>query len=117
MTDAPETAAPSPRLPKWRDPATVAAVGTITQVVLAAAAGWYLLNQLAPVLRPLLVAVFLAYVLMPYHSRLRKQIGSPASIVTLAAVTAAVLVVLGAGRLCQCAGAERRSAAAPAARG
>lgn len=84
----------APRLPRWRDPATVAAVATVTQVVLAAAAGWFLLRELAPVLRPLLIAVFLAYVLMPYHSRLRRQIGGPASIVTLAVVTAAVLVVL-----------------------
>jgi hypothetical protein len=33
---------PSPSaspVPKWRDPATIAAVATITQVVLAAAAG------------------------------------------------------------------------------
>jgi len=88
---------PSPSaspVPKWRDPATIAAVATITQVVLAAAAGSYLLNQLAPVLQPLLVAVFLAYVLMPYHTRLRKHIGSPASLATLASVTGAVLMVL-----------------------
>jgi AI-2 transport protein TqsA len=93
MTDTPEPPSRpvAPRVPKWRDPATVI---TVTHVLLSAAAGWYLLSQLAPVLRPVLVAVFLAYVLMPYHSRLRKHIGSPASIATLAAVTAALLFVL-----------------------
>lgn len=89
-----DTTSPTPQVPMWRSPATIAAVATVTQVLLAAAAGWYILNQLVLVLRPLFLAVFLAYVLMPYHSRLRKQIGSPASIVVLASATATVLVVL-----------------------
>ncbi len=104
MPDTPDAPPPPPSvvfpaqsaesLPRWRRPETVAAVGTITQVLIAAAAAWYLLGQLAPILRPLLIAVFLAYVLMPYHSRLRKSIGTPASIGALAGVTAGVLVVL-----------------------
>ncbi len=104
MTDTPDTPPPAPSVetplpgqtvPMWRRPETVAAVATITQVLLASAAAWFLLQQLAPILRPLLIAVFLAYTLMPYHSRLRNQIGSPASIAVLASVSAAVLVVLG----------------------
>ena len=63
-------------------------------VLVIAAAGWFLLEQLAPLLRPLLIAVFLAYVLMPYHSRLRKRVGAPASIGILAGLTAAALVGL-----------------------
>src|SRR5262249_28753287 len=55
---------------------------------------WFLLVQLAPLVRPLLVAVFLAYVLMPYHSRLSKRVGSPASIIILVGVTAGVIVGL-----------------------
>ena len=101
-TPAPPQASPSgefPRqpaesVPRWRRPETVAAVATVTQVLLAAAAAWYLLAQLAPILRPLLIAVFLAYVLMPYHSRLRKRIGSTASIGVLVGVTAGGLVAL-----------------------
>ncbi|HSQ56757.1 MAG TPA: AI-2E family transporter [Gemmata sp.] len=81
-------------VPRWRRLETVAAVGTITQVLLAAAAGWYLLGQLSPIIRPLFVAIFLAYILMPYHARLRRSIGSPASIGVLVALTAGVLVVL-----------------------
>ena len=76
---------------RWRDPA---ALQTIAQVLLVVVASWFLLNQLAPVLRPLMVATFLTYVLLPYHSRLRKSVPSPVSVALLAGATAAVLVVL-----------------------
>ena len=76
----------------WRAPS---AVRTAALVVLTAAAGWYLMLQLAPVLRPLLIAAILAYVLMPYHARLRHHIGTPASLAVLAGSTAGLLVVLG----------------------
>src|SRR5262245_34538989 len=81
----------APQQSKWRDPDTLR---TIVFVLVGAAAGWYLMLQLTPVLRPLLIAAFLAYVLMPYHSRLRKHVGTPASIFILAGSTAAVLVLL-----------------------
>jgi AI-2 transport protein TqsA len=90
----PDGAANPRPVPAWRDPATATTVTTVTQVLLAAAAGWFLLQALAPILRPLLVAVFLAYVLMPSHVRLRRHIGSAASIGTLAGLTAVLLVVL-----------------------
>jgi AI-2 transport protein TqsA len=80
-----------PHVSKWRDPDTLRAVAF---VLVGAAAGWYLMLQLAPVLRPLLIAVFLAYVLMPYHSRLRYRVGTPASITILAGSTAAALVLV-----------------------
>lgn len=72
----------------------LAAVLTVSCAVIAAAAAWFLLNQLTTVLRPLLVAVFLAYVLMPYHTRLRKVVGGPVSIGILASLSAASLVGL-----------------------
>lgn len=81
----------APHAPKWRNPDTLR---TVVFVLVGAAAAWYLMLQLAPVLRPLLIAVFLAYVLMPYHSRLRRHVGTPASIVLLAGSTAAVIVLL-----------------------
>jgi AI-2 transport protein TqsA len=80
-----------PRAAPWRDAETVR---TAACVVLAAAAGWYLLLQLAPILRPFLVASILAYVLMPYHARLRRRIGTPASLGVLAGSTAGALVGL-----------------------
>src|SRR5262245_53393910 len=82
---------PAAPTPKWRDPNTL---WTVLLVLIGSAAAWYLMVQLASVLRPLLVAVFLAYVLMPYHSRLRKRVGTPASIGLLVGSTAAVLVLL-----------------------
>jgi AI-2 transport protein TqsA len=87
----PEPERTHPHHPRWRDAETVR---TVAYIILAAAAGWYLMIQLAPVLRPLLVAVLLAYILMPYHARLRHHIGTPASIIVLAGSTAGVLVVL-----------------------
>ena len=81
-------------VPVWRDPITTTAVTTITHVLVAAAAGWFLLHATradspaapgrgVPRLRPDAAA-----------RPARKHIGSPASIVVLAGVTAAFLVVL-----------------------
>lgn len=66
----------------------------IAAVVVTAAAGWFLLRELAPVLRPLLTAALLAYALMPYHSRLRKRVPGVVSVVLLAGLTAGALVGL-----------------------
>ena len=60
--------------------------------VVVVAGGWWMLGQLAAVLRPLLLAVFLAYVLMPYYGRLRKYLPTPVAIGLLAGATTAVLV-------------------------
>ncbi len=62
--------------------------------VIVAAGSWYLLGQLASVLRPLLLAAFLGYVLMPYYNRLRKHVPVPVAIVLLAGGTTAVLLGL-----------------------
>jgi AI-2 transport protein TqsA len=85
--DAPAIASESQRRP----PATVV---TVAAALVIAAVGWFLLRELAAVLRPLLIAVILAYVLMPYHSQLRRRVSAPVSIVLLASVTALVLVAL-----------------------
>lgn len=100
MSDTPDRAASEPvhtssaRLALFRDPATAVGVAMVTLPLLAIVAGWYLLQQLSPVLRPLFFAIFLAYVLMPYHSKLRKRIGAPASIGVIASAAALVLVAL-----------------------
>jgi AI-2 transport protein TqsA len=60
--------------------------------VLVVAGSWWMLGQLAAVLRPLMLAVFLAYVLMPYYGRLRKQLPAPVALALLAAVTSAALI-------------------------
>src|SRR4051794_14697007 len=84
-------AVPEPHGPNWRNPN---AFRTVAILIAGAAAGWYLMLQLAPILRPLLIAAFLAYVLMPYHSRLRYKVGTPASLAILAGSSAGVLVAL-----------------------
>lgn len=76
--------------PPWRDPP---AVRTAAAVVVAAAAGWFLLRELGPVVRPLLFAVILAYVILPYHARLRHRMSAAASLGLLGGV--AVVVVAG----------------------
>ena len=62
--------------------------------VVVVAGLWWRLGQLAVVLRPLLLAVFLGYVLLPYYSRLRHRLPGPVAIGLLAGCTAAVLVAL-----------------------
>lgn len=76
--------------PPWRDPS---AVRTAAAVVVAAAAGWFLLRELGPVIRPLIFAVMLGYVILPYHARLRLRMSAPTSLALLGGV--AVVVVAG----------------------
>src|SRR6187431_3760938 len=92
--DAPQPKAEQSAAPAEARRRDLATVRTIAAAVIAVAAGWYLMLQLAPVLRPLLTAAFLAYVLMPYHSRLRHHVGGPASLGIIIASATGVLVAL-----------------------
>jgi AI-2 transport protein TqsA len=89
MTAPPDP--PAADRPGRRDGTTVQ---TVAAVLVGLAAGWFLLRELAPVLRPLMTAVVLAYALIPYHARLRKRVPDVVSIVALAGLTAGALVVL-----------------------
>lgn len=62
--------------------------------VVVVAASWWVLGQLASVLRPLLLAVFVAYLLMPYYSRLRHKLPGPLALGLLAGITTGLLVGL-----------------------
>jgi predicted PurR-regulated permease PerM len=42
----------------------------LATAVVCLAGGWYLLKELAPLPRPLILAVFLAYTIVPVHRRL-----------------------------------------------
>src|SRR5476651_1943398 len=64
--------------------------------IIIAVGSWYLLGQLASVLRPLLLASFLGYVLMPYYSRLRKRLSAPVEITLLASLTTLLLLAVAA---------------------
>jgi AI-2 transport protein TqsA len=59
-----------------------------------AAAGWYLLRELAPVLRPLLLAAFLAYVIMPVQALLARRTSGAVAYVVLGLGALAVCYVL-----------------------
>jgi predicted PurR-regulated permease PerM len=48
----------------------------LAAAVVCAAGGWYLLKELAPLLRPLILAVFLAYTILPVHRRLSRWVPS-----------------------------------------
>jgi len=97
-TRGPETPWPSsgdvtpPSSPDpWKD-----RLGLVTVALLLAIAGisWYLLKELAPILRPLLLAFFLCYVILPSHYRLSRYIPTAAADVVLAVGSAGLLALL-----------------------
>lgn len=82
------------------DPATTAAardrvvLGTIAVGLIILATSWYLLDTLAGVIRPLFLAVFLAYVLLPWHHFLRRWLPRLASVAVLAVAGGGLLLLL-----------------------
>lgn len=63
-----------------------ARAGTLTQLaiyLIIMAASWYLLKELASLLRPLLLAILLCYIVLPIHSRLHKGRSEVATIVIM----------------------------------
>src|SRR5262245_53917764 len=88
---APGDRAPPGRPDPWRD-----RLGLITVALFLAIAGisWYLLKELAPILRPLLLAFFLCYVILPSHYRLSRYIPTAAADVVLAIGSAGLLALL-----------------------
>jgi AI-2 transport protein TqsA len=67
---------------------------TIATGVVIACGAWWILGQLAIVLRPLLVAVFLAYILLPLIKHLRKSMSGPVAIIALAGFVALFLAAM-----------------------
>jgi AI-2 transport protein TqsA len=74
-----------------------AAVYFLAACLLALAAAWFLLNELAALLRPLFLAVLLAYVILPMHQRLRQHV--PAPVATAVIAIGSVVVLLGLAEL------------------
>jgi AI-2 transport protein TqsA len=67
----------------------------VFQCLVITAAAWFLLKELAPLLRPLLLAVFLAYVILPVGVYVKGQFqGGPGHLVLLA-VLGVILAALG----------------------
>ncbi len=91
IKEGPQTASSSrvARLPRHLYPlfATAAAL-------FIAVASWYLLKELAPLLRPLVLAVFLAYRILPAHQALRRRVHARFAGPLLALLMATALVGL-----------------------
>src|SRR6516162_6901229 len=64
----------------------------LAATVVCAAGGWYLLKELAPLLRPLVLAVFLAYTILPVHRRLSRHLPAKLAGLFLALLAAAAVV-------------------------
>ena len=73
---------------RWLALATFYAVAAL---LVGVAAAWYLLKELAPLLRPIFLALFLAYVIMPVRLALHRRSRGVASFVVLAIVVLALL--------------------------
>ena len=58
------------------------------------AGGWYLLKELAPLLRPLAMAVFLAYTIVPIHRSLSRRVAARVAGPLLALIVAALVLGL-----------------------
>jgi AI-2 transport protein TqsA len=68
----------------------------LAAAVLCAAGSWYLLKELAPLLRPLVLAVFLAYTIVPAHEALGRRVSARLAGPLLALLVAAAVLGLAA---------------------
>ena len=62
--------------------------------VVILAGGWYLLKELGPLLRPLTLAVFLAYTILPAHRRLSRRVPARVAGLLLALLVTGLVVGL-----------------------
>lgn len=88
----------SDRFPATATPAYIGSYNlrTAAYAVIVVVGSWYMLGQLKAVLRPLLMAVFLGYVLMPYYGRLRKRVSPLLAVSVLAGGAIAVFAMVAA---------------------
>jgi AI-2 transport protein TqsA len=70
-------------------------LNAIALCLIIGAASWYLLEQLTAFLRPLALAVFLSYLILPLYHRLRRKLPGPASYIVIVVGTLTVLGLLG----------------------
>lgn len=78
-------------LPPFADPSSLRMAAYAIVVI---AGSWWMLGQLKIVLRPFLLAVFIAYVLMPYYMRLRKKVPGAIAVAFMAGLTTIVLMTV-----------------------
>jgi AI-2 transport protein TqsA len=85
--------------PQARSPSEPGRQDTATLLILAlclvsAATGWYLLKEFATFLRPLLLAVFLCYVIVPVHLLLKQYVSGALSMVLMVGGSVGLLLLL-----------------------
>jgi AI-2 transport protein TqsA len=66
----------------------------LATVLVCAATGWYLLKELAPLLRPLVLAMLLVYTILPAHQRLRQRFSALVAVALLGLLVAVAVVGL-----------------------
>ncbi len=76
---------------RWNERANLA---TVAVCLVIAFTSWHLLKEFAPLLRPLLLAIFLCYIILPTHHRLTRHISSIASMILLAGASVGLLVLM-----------------------
>jgi predicted PurR-regulated permease PerM len=62
--------------PQARSRGDLVPLYAMAAAVLCAAGGWYLLKELAPLLRPLILAILLVYTILPAHGALRQRVSA-----------------------------------------
>src|SRR5437660_16328 len=67
---------------------------TVALCLVSAATAWYLLKEFATFLRPLLLAVFLCYVIVPLHLRLKQYVSGIVSMILIVGSSVVVLLLL-----------------------
>jgi predicted PurR-regulated permease PerM len=81
----------APLIPAKRERAELL---TLTLSLLCLATSWWLLTQLAVVLRPLFLAVFLGYIILPLHYRLSPRLPGLLTFAFLVSIALLVLLLL-----------------------
>lgn len=76
----------------WRQAGTLPRIAVFLVIFTAA---WFMLKELAPLLRPLLLATLMCFVILPIHKRLHQGYSNMASIIIMAAGGLFVVVLLG----------------------
>jgi AI-2 transport protein TqsA len=66
----------------------------VVGVMVIAAAGWYLLKELAPLLRPLCLAALLGYVLLPTYRRIKQRFPGMSAFVVMVVVSVGCIYLL-----------------------
>lgn len=74
---------------------TRAALPPLAVALLIGATGWFLLQQLAPLLRPLMLAVFLCYVIVPTYHRVHQRFPGRVSHLIIAGGSVGAIYLLG----------------------